>query len=134
MHYISHVFAFNVTQHIMEAKTTEHDETLVCSEEWLSSLPKAKGVIPDYTYQYQGFWFSPISLQGLINCQQHFRPRQNDVFLVTPPKSGTTWMKAILYALLNRQKHHPQDAHHPLRQKNSSPACPFYRINQAVRI
>ncbi|XP_017245688.1 cytosolic sulfotransferase 8-like [Daucus carota subsp. sativus] len=44
----------------MEAKTTEspqHDQTLVCSQEWLSSLPKAKGVTEDYTYQYQGFWF-----------------------------------------------------------------------------
>nr|XP_017245686.1 PREDICTED: cytosolic sulfotransferase 13-like [Daucus carota subsp. sativus] len=114
----------------MEAKTTEHDETVVYSEEWLSSLPKAKGITEDNTYQYQGFWFGTISLQGLIDCQQHFRPRQNDVLLVTAPKSGTTWMKAILYALLHRQKYHPQDAHHPLRQKTPHQLVPFMELTK----
>ena len=135
MHYISHFFAFNVTQQsIMEAKTTEHDETVVYSEEWLSSLPKAKGVTEDYTYQYQGFWFGTISLQGLIDCQQHFRPRENDVFLVTAPKSGTTWMKAPFSMLYFTARNIILKMLITPCEKFSSPACPFYRINQAVRI
>ncbi|XP_063948269.1 cytosolic sulfotransferase 13-like [Daucus carota subsp. sativus] len=132
MHNISHAFAPLLhTQHIMEAKTTESDaETVVYSQEWVSSLPKDKGIVGDYTYQYQGYWHTPLGLQGMIDCQQHFRPRENDVFLVTAPKSGTTWMKAILYAIVHRQKHHPQDAQHPLRQKTPHQLVPFFEITK----
>ncbi|KAL1812210.1 hypothetical protein ACET3Z_022275 [Daucus carota] len=124
----------HITQHIMEAKTTEsppqHDETVVYNQEWLSSLPKEKGIIVDYTYQYQGFWYSPLGLQGLIDCQQHFRARKNDVFLVTAPKSGTTWMKAILYALVNCQNHPPHHAHHPLRKNTPHQLVPFFETTK----
>ncbi|KAL1820347.1 hypothetical protein ACET3Z_015216 [Daucus carota] len=39
-------------------------------------------------------------------------------------------MKATLYALLNRQKHHPQDAQHPLRQKTPHQLVPFFEITK----
>ncbi|KAL1803568.1 hypothetical protein ACET3Z_032215 [Daucus carota] len=94
-------------------------------ENLLSSLPKERGIIPSYSYQYQGFWYSPITLQGIINCQKYFQPRENDIFLVTSPKSGTTWLKAILFALVNREAHLPQDPHHPLLSKTPHQLVPF---------
>ncbi|XP_074343727.1 cytosolic sulfotransferase 8-like [Apium graveolens] len=94
-------------------------------EEFLSSLPKEEGIFEPNSYQYQGFWYPRISLQGLISCQQHFQARKNDIFLVTAPKSGTTWLKAILYALINRDVHHPQDPHHPLRNTTPHQLVPF---------
>ncbi|KAL1820346.1 hypothetical protein ACET3Z_015215 [Daucus carota] len=39
-------------------------------------------------------------------------------------------MKAILYALLHRQKYHPQDAHHPLRQKTPHQLVPFMELTK----
>nr|XP_017225286.1 PREDICTED: cytosolic sulfotransferase 13-like [Daucus carota subsp. sativus] len=94
----------------------------------LSSLPKERGIISSDTYQYQGFWYPPHALQGIINCQEEFQPRENDIFLVTPPKSGTTWLKAILYALVNREAHPPQDPHHPLLSKTPHQLVPFLEL------
>ncbi|XP_017225285.2 cytosolic sulfotransferase 6-like [Daucus carota subsp. sativus] len=97
-------------------------------ENLLSSLPKERGIMSSYTYQFQGFWYPPYALQGIINCQEEFQPRENDIFLVTPPKSGTTWLKAILYALVNREAHPPQDPHHPLLTKTSHQLVPFLEL------
>lgn len=94
----------------------------------LSSLPKERGLAPTYSYQYQGFWYSPLALQGVIDCQNYFEPRENDILLVTAPKSGTTWLKAIIYTLINQEAHPPQDPHHPLFNKTPHQLVPFFEI------
>ncbi|KAG2705335.1 hypothetical protein I3760_05G048000 [Carya illinoinensis] len=45
--------------------------------------------------------------------QKQFQARDTDVLLVTAPKVGTTWLKAILFALVNRM-HYPNLQEHPL--------------------
>ncbi|WOG89753.1 hypothetical protein DCAR_0208992 [Daucus carota subsp. sativus] len=104
------------------------NEERVYSEEFLdllSTLPKERDVFGDNFYQYKGFWFHIKPLHGLVESLKHFQPRKNDVFLVTAPKSGTTWLKAIIYTLLNRPVHHPQDPHHPLLTKTPHQLVPF---------
>ncbi|CAB4295421.1 unnamed protein product [Prunus armeniaca] len=44
-------------------------------------------------------------MQGVLACQKHFQALDIDILLVRTPKSGTTWLKAILFALVKR----PQD-------------------------
>ncbi|XP_074376397.1 cytosolic sulfotransferase 15-like [Apium graveolens] len=83
-------------------------------EDMLSSFPKERGILAPYAYQYQGFWYYSKQLPGIFNFQKHFQPRKNDIFLATSPKSGTTWMKAILYALINREVYPPTSPQHPL--------------------
>ncbi|GFP95312.1 cytosolic sulfotransferase 5 [Phtheirospermum japonicum] len=79
----------------------------------ISTLPKEKGWLASHLYRYQGFWYPARHLGGVINCQNLFQPNETDVFLSTTPKSGTTWLKALVFTLTNR-KTHPIAKNHPL--------------------
>ncbi|KAJ0630394.1 putative quercetin-3-sulfate 4'-sulfotransferase [Helianthus annuus] len=76
-------------------------------EEMLNSLPQhtcswSKG---KYTlHKYQGFWSHRKLLEVAIPAQQSFKARPGDVFLCSYPKSGTTWLKALVYAIITRGK------------------------------
>ncbi|WOG89754.1 hypothetical protein DCAR_0208993 [Daucus carota subsp. sativus] len=107
------------------------DEEIVYSQDFmdlLSTLPKEKNSFGADIFRYNGFWFPKVPLHGIIESGKHFQPRQNDVFLVTAPKSGTTWLKAIIYTLLNREIHHPQDPYHPLLSQTPHQLVPFHEL------
>ncbi|XP_017235070.2 cytosolic sulfotransferase 6 [Daucus carota subsp. sativus] len=104
---------------------------IVYSQEFidlLSTLPKEKDSFGVDIYQYNGFWWPEVAVHCMIESLNYFQPRKNDVFLATAPKSGTTWLKAIVYTLLNRQVHHPQDPHHPLLTTNPHQLVPFLEL------
>ncbi|TMW83089.1 hypothetical protein EJD97_002988 [Solanum chilense] len=94
-------------------------------KELLSTLPKEKGWIGSYIYKYQGFWTSPRLIQGVIACQQQFQAQDTDIILVTTPKSGTTWLKSLLFALVNRTKYPVFEQNHPLLVKSPHNLVPF---------
>lgn len=51
--------------------------------------------------------------------KENFKPRHDDVILVTHPKSSTTWLKALAFAIVNRSSFESIDAsHHPLLTQN----------------
>ena len=90
-----------------------------------SSLPKEEAWITRHYYQYQGFWRLPTHLKGLLNCQKHFQAQESDIFLITPPKSGTTWLMVLLYAIIYRNKY--QDLqNHPLLSHNPHMLVPLF--------
>ncbi|KAF7827938.1 cytosolic sulfotransferase 12-like [Senna tora] len=68
----------------------------------ISGLPREEGWFQNSLYQFQGFWHQAWLIQGALGFQKHFKACDDDILLVTTPKSGTTWLKAILYATLNR--------------------------------
>ncbi|VVB04023.1 unnamed protein product [Arabis nemorensis] len=91
-----------------------------------SSLPREKGWLVSQMYQYQGIWHTPALLQGILNCQNHFQAKDSDIILVTNPKSGTTWLKALVFALLNRHKFPlSSSGDHPLLVTNPHLLVPF---------
>ena len=51
----------------------------------LSILPKDKGCIGSYIYNYQGFWTPPRFFQGVIAFQQQFQAEDSDIIFVTIP-------------------------------------------------
>ncbi|XP_060204912.1 flavonol 3-sulfotransferase-like [Lycium barbarum] len=84
----------------------------------LSELPKERGWLSDqHVRQYNGFWYPTVILQGLIALQQnHYKPKPNDVLIASYPKSGTTWLKALLFSITNRAKYNFNT--HPLLSSN----------------
>ncbi|KAM4097140.1 hypothetical protein ACJW30_08G158100 [Castanea mollissima] len=71
-------------------------------KEIMSVIPRRKGNWTLDLYQYEGFWCGPYSLEGMLMAQDHFKPQPNQVILSSTPKSGTTWLKALSFAILTR--------------------------------
>lgn len=91
----------------------------------ISTLPKDRGWVLPVMYNYQGFWHNIWQLQGVLSFQEHFHAQNTDIFVVTAPKSGTTWLKAISFAILNRTSYPISSGDHPLLKNNSHELVPF---------
>ncbi|KAK9064681.1 hypothetical protein SSX86_016063 [Deinandra increscens subsp. villosa] len=111
-----------VPKYLSEDELSEECKTL------LSTLPTTPGWVSTTLYKYQGFWHPPRQLQGVISCQKHFQSQHTDILLVTTPKSGTTWLKSILFTLLNRTNLPPTQKNHPLLSTNPHILVPFLEI------
>ncbi|KFK43388.1 hypothetical protein AALP_AA1G119500 [Arabis alpina] len=68
-----------------------------------------------------------------VNFQRNFKPQVTDIILASYPKSGTTWLKALTVALLERVKNRScddiQTHHHPLESDNPHGLVPFLEMN-----
>ncbi|KAJ6934474.1 cytosolic sulfotransferase 15-like [Populus alba x Populus x berolinensis] len=95
-------------------------------KELLLSLPREKGWRTACLYKYKGFWCQPKEIQAIISFQKHFQPRDTDVILTSIPKSGTTWLKALSFAIMNRKKFAISSNDHPLLVSNPHDLAPFF--------
>ncbi|KAL3510187.1 hypothetical protein ACH5RR_029588 [Cinchona calisaya] len=93
-------------------------------DELLSTLPKERGQRTPNLYFYQGFWCQPKEIQAIMSVQRNFIAQDSDIILATIPKSGTTWLKAISYAIVNRYNF-PVQNDHPLLSSNPHELVPF---------
>ncbi|XP_062162954.1 cytosolic sulfotransferase 5-like [Alnus glutinosa] len=100
-----------------------------CSDVDISSLPREKGWLASYLHQYQGCWISTRYMKGVVAFQKHFQAHDADILLVSTPKAGTTWLKAILFALVNRMRYPDPRQQHPLLTNNPHVLVPFLDIN-----
>ncbi|MED6126025.1 hypothetical protein PIB30_074406 [Stylosanthes scabra] len=117
---------------IILPKYLQEDELSEDVRVLLSTLPTDKGWFVNNIYQYQGFWNSPKQLQGLLNCQKHFQAQDTDILLATQPKSGTTWLKALAFSLINRNNKYPitlNNQDHPLFTNNPHTLVPFLEFD-----
>ncbi|KAF3434236.1 hypothetical protein FNV43_RR25339 [Rhamnella rubrinervis] len=75
-------------------------------EELIATLPvDSEGSVP--LYQFKGCWYPPYAIRGYIAADLHFTAQDSDILLASLPKSGTTWMKALIFSIVNRNKHPP---------------------------
>ncbi|GAA0186247.1 transferase [Lithospermum erythrorhizon] len=79
-----------------------------------------------------GFWLPPKVLQGIISCQNHFQSQDCDIILSTFPKCGTTWLKAFIFTIINRNKHSPLSQEYPLLTKNPHALVPYLEMDLYV--
>ncbi|XP_039162175.1 cytosolic sulfotransferase 5 [Eucalyptus grandis] len=106
------------------------DDMPQACKDLVSSLPSEEDWIATSLCLYQGFWFPTWLFKGVLACQNHFQAQPSDILLVTKLKSGTTWLKAILFALLNRAKYSDSDSQrrHPLLTQNPHDLVPFLEL------
>ena len=89
----------NITMKNKEEEV-ERDETF---DQILAKLEKVKDPVGDiYRYRYQGFWIQKFSLKGIISVQTRFVAQNDDILLTSFPKSGTTWLKSLVFAIMKR--------------------------------
>ncbi|KAM7271266.1 hypothetical protein ACFE04_030480 [Oxalis oulophora] len=108
----------------------ENSLTQQC-QDLLANLPSDNGWVATNLYQYQGFWLTARFLQGVLNCQTHFHAQDSDILLTTTPKSGTSWLKALTFSLVNRSRY-PEQTNHPLLSSNPHDIVPFLEIRLFV--
>ncbi|KAG5234934.1 flavonol sulfotransferase [Salix suchowensis] len=53
---------------------------------------------------YEGFWYHSMFFEGIISAQDHFIPQSTDIFITSSPKTGTTWLKALTFAICTRSR------------------------------
>ncbi|XP_074284372.1 cytosolic sulfotransferase 15-like [Silene latifolia] len=112
----------------IEKNSQEMDEFEGISKECkqiLLSLPRVIGWRTPYLYLFQGFWCQPKEIQAIMMAQTHFEALDNDVMVATVPKSGTTWLKALVFAVVNRNKFDIGSKTHPLLTSNPHDLVPF---------
>ncbi|KAL3506608.1 hypothetical protein ACH5RR_031990 [Cinchona calisaya] len=71
-------------------------------QEFLPSLPSEKWWAGESLYQFNGFWFYPPHLYGVQKVLSDFKPLSIDIILACHPKTGTTWLKSLLFAIIYR--------------------------------
>ncbi|XP_010476340.1 PREDICTED: cytosolic sulfotransferase 9-like [Camelina sativa] len=104
----------------------EEEENL--SEEtktWISSLPWEIDYLGNKLFKYEGYWYYEDVLQSIPNIQSGFKPQETDIIVASFPKSGTTWLKALTFALVQRSKHPSDDDHHPMLSHNPHELVPY---------
>ncbi|XP_058185581.1 cytosolic sulfotransferase 5-like [Rhododendron vialii] len=67
----------------------------------------------DYLNQCHGFWLTPIFVQATEELLKQFKPLPNDVILASFPKTGTTWLKSLLYSIVNHSSIDQLTRNHP---------------------
>ncbi|PON85385.1 Sulfotransferase domain containing protein [Trema orientale] len=109
----------NIKGHI-----NDHDDEEILA--LISQLPKTKGWLKFGMSQYQDFWCPPNLVANVIRFQQHFQAQDHDIILASHPKSGTIWLKALLYSIINRHRYTSSNT--PLLNSNPHQLIPFFEF------
>ncbi|KAM3353738.1 hypothetical protein ACQJBY_024728 [Aegilops geniculata] len=89
-----------------------------------SIVPKEQG----FWVLYQGCWLRPPAVQSVKIVQEQFKARSNDILLVTYPKCGTTWLKALAFTITNRFRYVVTGDDHPLLTHHPQDLVPFLEM------
>ncbi|KAF2320826.1 hypothetical protein GH714_031093 [Hevea brasiliensis] len=107
------------------ASSTNHTKY----KEIISTLPRIEGRWrqSQQLHEYQGFWFGQNILEGIMSAQEHLKAQPTDIFICSHPKSGTTWLKALSFAILTR-KRFSDSSTNPLLSELPHDVMPFIDI------
>ncbi|KAJ0674579.1 putative aromatic desulfoglucosinolate sulfotransferase [Helianthus annuus] len=96
----------------------------------LTELPRAVGSFGTDLHLYKGSWLPPPVLLAAMLMQTHFKHRSTDIFLSSFMKSGTTWLRSLMFTILNRSRFDFSD--HPLLRKGPHECFPVVDLFQST--
>ncbi|XVF42635.1 hypothetical protein PTKIN_Ptkin01aG0380200 [Pterospermum kingtungense] len=96
-------------------------------QELVQTLHKSKEWNGNDLYFYQGFWCPSLALKAVISFQKHFQPLDSDIIVTSVPKCGTTWLKALTFSIVNRNKFAKED--NPLLRLVPHRLVPFFEFD-----
>ncbi|KAF2288402.1 hypothetical protein GH714_007248 [Hevea brasiliensis] len=82
------------------ASSTNHTKYRRSSQPFLEL--KIDGISLSNSVNTKAFGSVKIMLQGIMSAQEQFKAQPTDIFICSHPKSGTTWLKALSFAILTR--------------------------------
>ncbi|KAH1064462.1 hypothetical protein J1N35_029449 [Gossypium stocksii] len=77
--------------------------------------------------QFQGFSIPSQYVSAIIPFQKHFQAIDDDIIIATKPKSGTTWLKALVFSIVNRHRYTLSNT--PLNFTNPHVLVPYFDLN-----
>ncbi|KAF5818102.1 putative Sulfotransferase domain, P-loop containing nucleoside triphosphate hydrolase [Helianthus annuus] len=104
----------------------------------LKTLPKGNGWRVQHLYNYNGFWLDSDTLKTNMILNTYFKTQPTDIFLASFMKTGTTWLKALMFSIINRHRytfsdhylhHHGPQSTFPLIDSEIYPVNDFTHIN-----
>ncbi|XVF54458.1 hypothetical protein PTKIN_Ptkin05aG0181700 [Pterospermum kingtungense] len=107
-----------------QKKCRETIRTLPSRQDWKFPLP--------LNYQYQGFWNFSLYHEGLMLAQKQFNARPTDIIICSHPKTGTTWLKALAFAIVTRSLY--DDSTNPLLTRSPHDCVTFVELDAAQGI
>ncbi|KAJ9536272.1 hypothetical protein OSB04_un000544 [Centaurea solstitialis] len=78
-------------------------------EQLIKTLPEGKGWWVEHLYNYNGFWLAPVMVKNILLFDTYFKSQPSDIFLAAFIKSGTTWLKALMFSTINRHRYTMSD-------------------------
>ncbi|GLJ35694.1 hypothetical protein SUGI_0717190 [Cryptomeria japonica] len=78
--------------------------------------------------KYHGFWCYESFLQGIEAMRTEFEGHPDDIILASSLKTGTTWIKALVYAILSSKQYDLNDPAYPLNQVSPHELVPNLEI------
>ncbi|KAK4492934.1 hypothetical protein RD792_000261 [Penstemon davidsonii] len=85
-----------------ESTELVHHVNEIEDDQLVRNLPQEKGVDGGRLCNYNNFWCRVKFLRPILNSQKYFKAHDTDIIVPTLPKSGTTWLKALTFSIVNR--------------------------------
>ncbi|XP_074270708.1 cytosolic sulfotransferase 13-like [Silene latifolia] len=130
-------------------KNETQNEIPIISQEELESLKQSLPHVSSTNNKmelinYQGFWIPESLLARILQLQRHFLARDSDLIITGLPKTGTTWLKSLLFTIVNRAiypvnqnpllKNHPQELVYNLESDIYGEAFEYPRPQHLVEL
>ncbi|CAH8361941.1 unnamed protein product [Eruca vesicaria subsp. sativa] len=118
-----------VTNHAeTETEPTEFKKNQKRYQDLISTFPHVEGWRPkEPLIEYGGHWWTQNLLEGSLYTREFYQARPGDFFVCSYPKTGTTWLKSLTFAIANRSRFE-DDSTNPILKSISHELVPFLEI------